>query len=324
MKGKHLTQHERFYIEKRKDEGVNQSCIAREIGVSRSTLSRELRRNTDPVFNGLYSSRRADALARQRRSATSAHNACIPLGQQTQDFVRQELAVHTSPEVISRRLKMQFDIAVSKNSLYRPIRSDRQAGGKLYLLLPHRGKRYRYDTGEPRRTPIPDRVGIEHRPAEAELKQYPGHFEIDTIFGKDQKSFLLTVVDKATKQVIIRKLPNKCAESVVEAFRDIEANTFCEFKTLTADNGPEFAQHKDITEVTGASVFFARPYHSWERGLNEHTNGLIRRFYPKGTDFNEVSDEDIARLEHILNVRGRKSLGYRTPNEVFLTHLLAA
>ena len=324
MKGKHLTQHERFYIEKRKDEGVNQSCIARELGVSRSTLSRELRRNTDPVFNGLYSSRRADALARQRRGATSAHNACIPLDQQTQDFVRQELAVHTSPEVISGRLKMQFDIAVSKNSLYRHIRSDRQAGGKLYLLLPHRGKRYRYDTGEPRRTPIPDRVGIEHRPAEAELKQYPGHFEIDTIFGKDQKSFLLTVVDKATKQVIIRKLPNKRAESVVAAFRDIVANTFCAFKTLTADNGPEFAQHKDLTEVTGASVFFARPYHSWERGLNEHTNGLIRRFYPKGTDFNEVSDEDIARLEHILNVRGRKSLGYRSPNEVFLTHLLAA
>lgn len=118
----------------------------------------------------------------------------------------------------------------------------------------------------PGRTPIPDRVGIEHRPAEAELKQVPGHVEIDTIFGKDQKSFLLTVVDKATKQVIIRKLPNKCAESVVEAFRDIVANTFCEFKTLTADNGPEFAKHKDITQVTGAKVFFARPYHSQVRG----------------------------------------------------------
>ena len=110
----------------------------------------------------------------------------------------------------------------------------------------------------------------------------------------------------------------------MEAFRDIEANTFCEFKTLTADNGPEFAQHMAITQVTGAKVYFARPYHSWERGLNEHTNGLIRRFYPKGTDFNEVSDEDIARLEHILNVRGRKSLGYLSPNEVFLEYLHAA
>ncbi|OFC58741.1 transposase [Candidatus Erwinia dacicola] len=104
----------------------------------------------------------------------------------------------------------------------------------------------------------------------------------------------------------------------------MEANTFCEFKTLTADNGPEFALHEQITEITGAQVYFARPYHSWERGLNEHTNGLIRRFYPKGTDFSQVSHRKMAELEHILNTRGRKSLGYRSPNEVFLTHLLAA
>ncbi|NJD85547.1 IS30 family transposase [Candidatus Erwinia dacicola] len=108
---------------------------------------------------------------------------------------------------------------------------------------------------------------------------------MDTIFGKDRKSFLLTTVDKATKQVIIRRLANKRAKSVVEAFSDIVANTFCEFKTLTADNGSEFAQHKQIAQVTEAKVFFARPYHSWELGVNEHTNGLIRRFYPKGTDF---------------------------------------
>ncbi|WP_440866314.1 IS30 family transposase [Symbiopectobacterium purcellii] len=165
---------------------------------------------------------------------------------------------------------------------------------------------------------------IEYRPAQAELKQEPGHFEIDTIFGKDQKSFLLTIVDNALKTVIIRKLPNKRAETVVAAFRDIEANTFCKFKTLTADNGPEFALHEQITQITGAQVYFAHPYHSWERGLNEHTNGLIRRFYTKGTDFSQVSHRKIAELEHILNTRGRKSLGYRSPNEVFLTHLQAA
>ncbi|WP_290607644.1 IS30 family transposase [Arsenophonus sp. ENCA] len=104
----------------------------------------------------------------------------------------------------------------------------------------------------------------------------------------------------------------------------IVANTFCDFKTLTADNGSEFSMHKQITEITGANVFFARPYHSWERGLNEHSNGLIRRFYPKGTDFNSVTDNEIAELEHILNTRGRKSLGYFSPNEVFLAHLMAA
>ncbi|XYX39424.1 transposase [Candidatus Erwinia dacicola] len=129
------------------------------------------------------------------------------------------------------------------------------------------------------------------RPAEAELKQKPDHFEIDTIFGKNQKSFLLTLVDKALKTVIIRKLPNKRAETVVAAFRNIEANTFCEF--------------------------IARPYHSWEHGLNEHTNGLIRRFYPKATDFSQVSHRKIAELEHTLNTRGRKSLGYRSPMRYF-------
>jgi IS30 family transposase len=152
-----------------------------------------------------------------------------------------------------------------------------EGGGDLYQQLPHRGKRYNYQTDQATRDPIPNRVGIEHRPAEADLKQQSGHFEIDTLFGKDQKSFLLTLVDKAVKLVIIRKLPNKRAETVVAAFRDIVADTFCEFKTLTADNGSEFSQHEEITKITGAPVYFARPYHSWERGLNEHTNGLIRR-----------------------------------------------
>ena len=174
------------------------------------------------------------------------------------------------------------------------------------------------------RVNIKNRVGIEKRPAIVDEKTELGHFEIDTIFGAEQKSFLLTLVDKMSKSVIIRKLDNKQAETVVEAFKDIDSSTFYDFKTLTSDNGSEFAAHENISEVTGADFFFARPYHSWERGLNEHTNGLIRRFYPKGTDFNEVSDEDIAKLEHILNTRGRASLGYRSPNDVFLEHLMAA
>ncbi|WP_440863551.1 IS30 family transposase [Symbiopectobacterium purcellii] len=324
MQGKHLTQKERFYIEKRRGEGVNQATIARELALPRSTISRELRRNTDPTFNGVYCCRRADTLARERRHKPLPNNAFYPLEPHIQNFIRQALSTHSSPEIISGGLHLEFGISVSKNTLYRYILQERQAGGELYQQLPHRGKRYRYNAENLKSGPIPNRVGIEYRPAQAELKQEPGHFEIDTIFGKDQKSFLLTIVDKALKTVIIRKLPNKRAETVVAAFRDIEANTFCKFKTLTADNGPEFALHEQITQITGAQVYFAHPYHSWERGLNEHTNGLIRRFYPKGTDFSQVSHRKIAELEHILNTRGRKSLGYRSPNEVFLTHLLVA
>ena len=124
--------------------------------------------------------------------------------------------------------------------------------------------------------------------------------------GKDQKSFLLTVVGKATKQVIIGMSPYQYARHIVEAFRDSVTDTICKFTTLTADNGPEFAKYKNITQVTGAIVYATRPYHSRAWGLNEHLNVLIRRCYPKGTDFNELSDEDIAGLAHLLNTRGRK------------------
>ena len=323
MKGKHLTSQERFYIEKRQAEGVKHIAIARELGVSRSTISRELLRNTDPGFKGLYSSRRADTLARYRRQRASASKAFRQFTPDIQCHIAQQLAVHTSPEVISGVLLRQHNIRLSKNTLYRYIQRDRKMGGTLYQQLPHGGQRYRYQAEKAKPGLIPNRIGIEHRPVEADLKQQPGHFEIDTVFGKDQKSFLLTLADKATKNVIIRKLPDKRAETVVAAFREIVGSTLYDFKTLTSDNGTEFALHEKIATLTGARFFFARPYHSWERGLNEHSNGLIRRFFPKGTDFNQVSDKQIAKLEHTLNTRGRKSLGFRTPNEVFLEYLQA-
>jgi IS30 family transposase len=201
MPGKHLTQKERFYIEKRRDDGVNQATIARELQLPRSSISRELRRNTDAAFNGVYSCRRAETLDRGRRQKARPDNVVNQLEPHIQEFIRQALSTHTSPEVISGRLFLELGLSVSKNSLYRYIQQERQAGGDLYQQLPHRGKRYNYQTDQATRGPIPNRVGIERRPAEADLKQQPGHFEIDTIFGKDQKSFLLTVVDKAVKLV---------------------------------------------------------------------------------------------------------------------------
>ncbi|RSD28576.1 IS30 family transposase [Vibrio pectenicida] len=228
------------------------------------------------------------------------------------------------PDVISGELNLKHDIQISESTIYRYIQRDREQGGLLYQLLPHRGKPYKTHSGSGDRVNIKNRVGIENRPEIADEKTELGHFEIDTIFGAGQKSFLLTLVDKMSKSVVIRKLANKQANTVVEAFKDVHGSTFYDFKTLTSDNGSEFAAHEDIADITGSDFFFARPYHSWERGLNEHTNGLIRRFYPKGTDFNKVSEEEIAELEHILNTRGRASLGYRSPNDVFLEHLMAA
>ena len=123
---------------------------------------------------------------------------------------------------------------------------------------------------------------------------------------------------------MFENLPIKQAHTVADAFVQIAESTLYDFKTLTSDHGPEFAMHKRIAEITGAKFYFANPYHSWERGLNEHANGLIRRFYPKLTDFNHVTDDDIAQLEHILNTRGRASLGYKAPNDLFLEKLRTA
>jgi IS30 family transposase len=324
MNGKHMTDLERFYMEKRLAECATQRAIAKELGVSPSTISREKSRNTLKDFNGLYSFRIAKTLAAERHSKASRDKAFAQLTPEIRAHVRQQLARGTSPEVISGVLKRQDGVLISKNTLYRFIAQDRRNGGVLYQSLPHRGMRYRYTAETSKGSKIINRVGIEHRPAEADLKAQPGHFEIDTVFGKDQKSFLLTAVDKATKSLIVRKLPDKRAETVVAAFQEIIGSTLYTFKTLTSDNGTEFAAHEKIAKITGAEFFFAQPYHSWERGLNEHTNGLLRWFYPKGTDFNLISDEEISRIEHILNTRGRKSLGFRTPNQVFLELLQAA
>jgi IS30 family transposase len=319
---KQLSEKDRFYIEKRRENRASCYLIAKELGRSPSTIRREIERNTDPEFKGLYSSRRAHTLASERRTVSSASKAFRWIAPEVMDVIHGRLKLHTSPEIISGELSVRQGIQVSKNTIYRYLDNDRRSGGTLYRLLPHRGKPYR-PRGKGRAINIQNRVGIEHRPPIADKKQEPGHFEVDTIFGKDQKSFLLTLTDKATKSEIIRKLPNKEAETVFAAFREIMSSTLYTFKTLTSDNGTEFAWHEKIAEITGAQFFFARPYHSWERGLNEHTNGQIRRFYPKGTDFNQVSDEEIAALEHTLNTRGRKSLAFKSPNEVMLAHLIA-
>ncbi|QGP39467.1 Transposase, IS30 family [Piscirickettsia salmonis] len=169
-----------------------------------------------------------------------------------------------------------------------------------------------------------NRVGIEHRPAIADEKTEFGHFEIDTVVGRDHQSYLLTLVDKANKMCCIRKMPNKQAKTVINTFMNVVGSTFFDFKTITSDNGTEFAGHEAISKITEADFYFARPYRSCDRGLNEHTNGLIRRFLPKGTDFNEISDKEIAKIEHTLNTRRRASLNYCSPNHVFLEYLMAA
>ena len=324
MDGKHLTANERFYIERRLGEEKSLRQIASELGVAASTVSNEIRRNTLRDFDGIYCHSVAEKLAIERRAKAKAGSKFGKISGTAEQFIRERLRTHTSPDVISGELALKHQVSLSESTIYRYIKADRVNGGKLYKDLPHRGKPYNKKISSTDKVKIKNRVGIEERPIVANEKTEAGHWELDTIFGKDQKSFLLTLVDKATKTTIVRKLANKQADTIAAAFVQIAESTLYDFKTLTSDNGSEFAMHERISEITGAKFYFANPYHSWERGLNEHTNGLIRRFYPKGTDFNDVSDDDIAQLEHILNTRGRASLGYKAPNDLFLEKLRAA
>lgn len=322
MGAKHLTTEERFYIEKRRTDNTSIRSIAKELGRSAGTISREVRRNTPSDFLGLYSHRAATHLSKGRRSKASKGKAFKGIDVFTDSFIQERLSTHTSPDVISGELRVKHQRFISENTIYRYISHLEVNGEPLRAQLPHRGKAYKR-SGTVRST-IKNRVDISERPKIADEKTEIGHVEIDTVVGKDHKSNLLTIVDKASKVVTIRKIKNKSADAVIKGFEDVHGSTFYDFKTITADNGTEFAGHETIAEMMDADFYFAKPYSSWQRGLNEHTNGLIRRFLPKGTDFNQVSDEEIARIEHILNTRGRASLGYYSPYDIFMQHLNAA
>jgi IS30 family transposase len=303
MTYRHLDEKDRFYIEQRLSEGCSIRGIARELGFSPSMISREIKRHTPADFRGLYCHRLACRYALEKRANAKHGKAFVKISEDIRELINKGLSTHSSPEIISKDLMIEHGIQVSESTLYRYIHDDRAKGGRLYKNLPHSGKPYKKSVKSNTQAKIPNRIGIENRPAIADQKVEFGHFEIDTIVGKEHKSYLLTLVDKANKMCCIRKMPNKKAETVVNTFSDVVESTFFDFKTITSDNGTEFSSHMNISEITGADFYFARPYRSCDRGLNEHTNGLIRRFLPKGTDFNEISDKQIATIEHILNSR---------------------
>jgi transposase, IS30 family len=205
---------------------------------------------------------------------------------------------------------------VSPQSIYRYLQANRRAGGSLWKRLrqSHKLRRKPYGTG-PRRGRIPDRVGIEQRPPEAQSRRSRGHWEADTMLA--QKGRLATCVERKSRYLLIARLPNgKAAQfnaAAVRCFRKIPRRWR---KTITTDNGSEFMEHQQLGRRLGFKTFFANPYSSWERGTNENTNGLIRQYLPRETDLSQLSYQRLARIAAKLNNRPRKCLGYRTPAEV--------
>jgi IS30 family transposase len=307
----HVTRDERSQIRLLKAMRYCVSDIAKQLKRHRSTISREIKRNS-----GLrsYTTKQADSKAMERRSAASRKPKKMTAG--LRDLISNGIKEGWAPEQVSGYFKLEGTM-ISQESIYKMIREDKESGGELYKHLRHRGKRYkkRLNGQKAGRGCIPGRIDISERPEIVEKKIRIGDWEADTIIGAKNQGVILSNVDRHSKFVLLRNLRSKHAGGVVEAFDTMMKGLIVH--TITFDNGKEFAGHEKIASMLHASCYFARPYHSWERGLNEHTNGLVRQYLPKSSNLNNVTDEELALVEERLNHRPRKVLGYKTPYEVF-------
>ena len=295
-----------------KAAGYKQKDIASAIGRSGSVVSREIKRNADKR-SGEYrhdlAQRKYERRQREKRRAVKMDAGMVK-------YVEGKLSDKLSPEQIAGRAALEGVPCVSHERIYRHVWEDKKKGGRLYLHLRNKGKRYRKRGAlKDKRGAITGRVSIEERPDIVEGKGRFGDLEIDTIVGKDRKGAILTINDRATGMVKIRKLEGKHADKLAETANDALKEWKPYLHTITADNGKEFAAHRTMSRELDIDFYFAHPYHSWERGANENLNGLIRQYIPKKTDFDEVSDQYIQYVEEQLNNRPRKRFDYLSPLE---------
>jgi IS30 family transposase len=305
-----LTQSQRYQIYALMKAGHNQTDIALIIGVHKSTICRELQRNSG--LRG-YRPQQAQRLCLNRHASKA--RACIDPNHWR--VIRGLLRQDWSPEQISLWLTNQADFRVSHESIYQYILADKRAGGLLFMHLRcQKQRRKRYGCYS-RRGQIPNQVSIDQRPAIVDARCRFGDWELDTVIGKHHRQALVTLVERKSKLTLIAKVRKKTAEAVSEAIIRLLKPLSHWVHTLTADNGREFAMHKKIARALDAKFYFAHPYASWERGLNENTNGLIRQYFPKQHDFTSITQHQIERVMNKLNNRPRKTLGIKTPNQVF-------
>lgn len=305
----HLTQEQRYQISALLKEKTPLTRIAQIVGVHKSTISRELRRNQGAHR---YFAAQAQRLALDRRK----DKAPARISKETWALVEDKLRQKWSPEQIAGWLKAAGRPCVSHERIYHHVSQDRERSGSLYSHLRHGTKRRSRYGSYKRGSPIPNRVGIEERPAIVERRERLGDWEADTVIGKG-RPVLVTLVERRSRLLRVARVARRGSQEVEAAVLALLAPLAERVHTITADNGSEFARHASISSSLEASFFFARPYASWQRGLNENTNGLIRQYFPKRFDFSQATDEDIKAVMDKLNNRPRKALGFKTPNEVF-------
>ena len=312
MTYKHLTQEERYQIHALKRQGIQLGRIAAELGRHRTTITRELKRNASANgYKPAAAHKQARARQCQRRNARqfNAHNW---------DHVKAYLRLYLSPQQCSGRLKLEQALCISTECIYQYVYKDRDKGGDLLKYLRcQKVRRKRYASGQERRGVLKNRVGIEQRPAVVEQRVRIGDWEGDTVIGKGHQGALVTLAERKSRYTLARVLDSRHSTKVTQAVIDLLRPHKEQCKTLTFDNGKEFAEHEFIARALQADVYFAHPYCSWERGLNENHNGLLRQFFPKGGNLLKVDQVEVDEAIYRLNHRPRKCLGYRTPHEVF-------
>ena len=307
-----LTQGQRYQIKALLDIGCTQVAVAHTLGVDKSTISRELRRNRGQRG---YRPQQAHEKAVERRRQTVG-TTILP---ETWQLIAEKLQLDWSPEQISGWLKKKQLPSVSPEWIYQYIYADKRTGGTLHQHLrcqKKRRKRYgKYD----RRGQIPARKSIEERPAGVDLRERLGDWESDTLIGKGHQGALVTLTERKSRFTLVRKVVQKSAELVAQAIIDL-LSWVQHLETITADNGKEFAAHQRIAKALWIDFYFAHPYAAWERGTNENTNGLIRQYLPKERDLTTVTAQEEIMIMDRLNLRPRKCLDFSSPYEVFFGH----
>lgn len=310
---KHLTLKERYQIWASYESGKSISQIAREVGKHKSCISRELKRNKSPSKN--YDPEKANALATYRKQNAHKHNKFT---KDMEKFIEEKIVKNWSPEQISGYCKKHNIDMVSHERIYQHVRKDRDNGGALYKHLRHSKKRRKKYGAQEYRGQIKNKRSIDERPKVVDEKSRFGDWEADTIIGHNHKGCLVSLVERKTKLTLLANTENKKSEEIKEEIIRLLTPFKNLCHTITFDNGKEFAKHKEMQKRLGIKTYFAHPYSSYERGLNENTNGLIRQYLPKKTDLRNIPDFVLEGIVRDLNNRPRKTLGFASPVEAFV------
>lgn len=302
----HLSQTERYQIQALMKAGQTQTEIAQILGRHKSTISRELARGSGRRG---YRPRQAQNLSDERSqcSRNAAH-----VDEQILIQMRSLLSLQWSPEQIASQLP------ISHETIYQKIYADKAQGGHLWRSLRcQKKRRKRYAGGHDRRGQIPHRRSIDERPESVEQRAHIGHWEGDTVIGAAHQHAIVTLVERKSGFAVLTKVDRKTSEQVSTAIIKRLKPIASRVKTITFDNGKEFAGHRQIDQSLGSTAYFADPFASWQRGSNENFNGLLRQYIQKKRRLSTVTDEELKIIENLLNHRPRKRLGFKTPHQVF-------